>query len=81
MIRFLDYFGITGTGRWYNFWSGSGSDIGELAIVGALLRHVNCHESGCWRLGHHINGTLVCKRHRQYNRESRKETSTNAIRD
>lgn len=65
MLHLLDYFGFTGTGRWYNFWSGFGSDIGELAIVAALYRHVNCSTKGCWRLGHHINGTIVCHKCRK----------------
>lgn len=40
----------------YNFWSGSGSDIGEVTILGGLLaiykRH-NCHTRWCWRFGRH----------------------------
>ena len=38
------------SGRWYGFWSGFGSDIGELGIIGGLvglLRHKNCHVKGC----------------------------------
>ena len=65
MIHFLDFIGLTSTNKMYNFWSGFGSDIGELAIVGALYRHVNCHEKGCWRLGHNVNGTIVCHQHRK----------------
>ena len=45
---------------YYNFWSGSGSDIGELAIAGTLFggfaglyRHHNCHEKRCLRLAKH----------------------------
>jgi len=52
------------SGPWYAFWSGFGSDLGELAIVGAIIRHVNCHQKGCWRLGHHHTGTVSCHRHR-----------------
>jgi hypothetical protein len=54
--------------RAYNFWSGFGSDIGELAIVGGLVsvyRQHNCHTKGCWRLGKHpVDGTpwRVCRR-------------------
>jgi len=56
------------SGRWYGFWSGFGSDIGELAIVGgllALVRKHNCEVHGCWRLGRHATagGHLVCRRH------------------
>lgn len=42
--------------RAYNWWSGSGSDLGELAIIAALVgtaRKWNCHIKGCWRLAHH----------------------------
>lgn len=41
---------------WYNFWSGFGSDVGEVVLIGALvgvIRHHNCHVKGCWRLGAH----------------------------
>ena len=53
----------------YNWWSGAGSDVGELAILGALItgyRHVNCHTKGCFRIGHHpVEGTTykTCRRH------------------
>jgi hypothetical protein len=55
------FFGIGGGGPHYGFWSGAGSDIGELTIVGVLvvgLRHVDCHDKGCWRIGlHKVDGT------------------------
>jgi hypothetical protein len=57
-------FGLSGSGPWYGFWSGIGSDLGELAIVGGIWRLVNCHESGCLRLGHHYRSHIVCRRHR-----------------
>ena len=53
----------------YNFWSGFGSDLGEVAIIGGLLtaaRRWNCEVHGCWRLGRHqVEGTghRVCRRH------------------
>lgn len=57
----------------YNFWSGIGSDVGELAIVGGLLtivlgfwHHHNCHVKGCYRLHWHpdpVTGHPVCKKH------------------
>lgn len=37
----------------YNFWSGFGSDITEVLILGGLItayRKHNCHTQGCWRL-------------------------------
>lgn len=45
-------FGASGTGSHYGVLSGSGSDIGELGIIGGLfllIRKYNCHEKGCWR--------------------------------
>lgn len=42
--------------KWYGFWSGFGSDIGEVVLIGGLItivRHHNCHVSGCWHLGRH----------------------------
>lgn len=54
--------------QWYNFWSGFGSDLGEVAIIGAviqLVRQYNCHHKGCWRLSHHVTakGYKLCKTH------------------
>lgn len=57
------------SGRWYGLWSGFGSDLGELAIIGGLIsivRHHNCHVHRCWRVGRHkVTGTphVVCRRH------------------
>jgi hypothetical protein len=52
----------SGSGRWYLFWSGIGSDLAYLAVFGALWHHLNCHEPGCWRLARHrMNGR--CARH------------------
>jgi hypothetical protein len=52
----------------YNFWSGFGSDIGEIAIIGGLItvvRRHNCEVRGCWRLGRHRTAAAhqVCRRH------------------
>jgi hypothetical protein len=62
----------SGSGYWYMWWSGVGSDLGELAIVGTLIaqyrRHA-CHidhPRRCWRPGRHpVPGTpfKTCKRH------------------
>ena len=55
--------------RAYGFWSGFGSDLGELALIGGVwmgLRKLNCHVKGCWRIGHHsLEGTpyVVCRKH------------------
>jgi len=57
------------SGPYYGFWSGSGSDIGELAMVGglvAIVRKHNCHVDKCWRVGRHpVAGTayVVCRKH------------------
>jgi len=57
------------SGPWYGFWSGFGSDLGEIAIVGGLIsiyRRHNCHVKGCWRIGKYsVEGTgyVVCRHH------------------
>jgi hypothetical protein len=63
------FFGIGGSGPYYGFWSGTGSDIGELTLIGAVivaLRRINCHDKGCWRITTHpIEGTpyKACRKH------------------
>lgn len=53
----------------YNFWSGAGSDISEIALIGAVFagwHRVNCHTKGCWRIGRQrVEGTtfVVCRKH------------------
>ena len=59
---------INEPGPEYGFWSGFGSDIGEVAIVGGLIsvyRRNNCEVHGCWLLGRHQTaaGHHVCRRH------------------
>lgn len=63
---------ITGSddvsGPFYGFWSGFGSDLGEIAIVGGLVtlvRKHTCEVHGCWRLGRHktLGDHMVCRRH------------------
>ena len=56
------------SGGWYLGWSGAGSDLGELAIIGGLagvLRRHNCEIHGCWRLGRHTTAAAhrVCRHH------------------
>lgn len=54
---------------WYTFWSGFGSDLGEVAIIGAIIgayRKHTCHAAGCWRISkHHVEGTpwITCRKH------------------
>lgn len=64
---------VNESGPYYGFWSGFGSDIGEVAIIGAaveIYRKHNCHINGCWRIAHHkvtdkTTGTeyVLCKKH------------------
>lgn len=68
MVRFLLHvLGVDDlSGRWYGWWSGAGSDLGELGIVLAIVRRHNCHVRGCWRIGRHPLAEtewLVCRRH------------------
>ena len=66
----LHFFGLdSGSGPAYLWWSGVGSDVGELALVGAVIggyHRVNCHVRKCWRIGRqHVEGSsfVVCRRH------------------
>lgn len=66
---FLHYTGADDvTGAWYGFWSGFGSDLGEVLLLGglfAMYRHHNCQVKGCWRLGRQVHGThdVLCRKH------------------
>lgn len=66
----LDFFGVIDEGgKGYGFFSGVGSDIGELAIIGGLIsiyRKHTCHIDGCWRIAKHpVEGTpyVACRKH------------------
>lgn len=66
----LHFLGVDSTtDNAYAWWSGPGSDIGELAMLGwlyAFLRKHNCHVHRCWRIGRHpVGGTtwITCRRH------------------
>lgn len=58
----------SGSSRAYSFWSGFGSDIGELTIVAGLIgiyRAHTCHTNRCWRWAKYpVEGTpyKVCRR-------------------
>jgi hypothetical protein len=62
-----------GPDKYYNFWSGFGSDLGEATLISAVgvglytgLRKVNCHTKGCWRIGkHQLDRTpfVLCRHH------------------
>jgi hypothetical protein len=56
------------SGRAYLAWSGAGSDISELLLIGALVtfvRRYNCEVRRCWRLGRHATAAQhhVCRKH------------------
>jgi hypothetical protein len=55
-----------GGGAWYLFWSGIVGDAALLGTLFVLLRRLNCHASGCWRIGvHRVVGTpyVTCHKH------------------
>ena len=79
MEPFLHWLAVhTGTlnepGPYYGFFSGFGSDIGELAIIGGLVslyRKHTCHKDGCWRISRHVvDGSPWCNRHHQAARDA-----------
>jgi hypothetical protein len=45
-------------------WGGFLSCLSEFGIVGALWHGINCHQRGCPRPGHIVNGSRACHRHR-----------------
>lgn len=53
--------------RAYNFWSGFGSDLGEITIVGGLVamyRQHECHQDGCHRVGKFpFEQYKLCRKH------------------
>ena len=66
----LHYLGMdSASGPAYLAWSGWGSDIAEVALLGAVFgawHRVNCHVKGCFRIGRqHVAGTtfVTCRRH------------------
>ena len=44
---------------WYSWWSGAGSDMGELTLVAGMLAlykaHLNCSVTGCPWPGRHVS--------------------------
>ena len=69
-VQWFDYWaGLTDAAdRPYLFWSGIGSDIGEITLLGAIIaayRHKNCNVKGCWRIGHidPEHGHPACRKH------------------
>lgn len=47
------------------FWNGIGNGaLPWLATAALYLRHFNCHQPGCWRLGRvRLEGRGYCHRH------------------
>ena len=66
---FYTYFVHVLSGKGYQFWSGIGSDVGEvtlLSLVAVCWHSHNCHVHRCWRLQWHphpVHGHPVCKHH------------------
>lgn len=60
---------VNESGPYYGFFSGFGSDLGEIALIGGLIaiyRKHNCHVKGCFRIAKHsVEGTpfITCKKH------------------
>jgi hypothetical protein len=59
---------VNEAGPYYGFFSGFGSDLSEIALLGgvlAMVRHRNCEVRRCWRLSRHQTaaGHRVCRRH------------------
>ena len=58
MLHWLShFFGLDNlSGPFYGFWSGIGSDLDAYIRDGIILLFAlkmwNCHEHGCWRVGH-----------------------------
>jgi hypothetical protein len=64
------------TSDYYAAWSSSVPAIftliGLSTIITGLWTHVNCHESGCWRIGKHkVSGTPWCTTHHDHARPHR----------
>src|SRR5712692_2282358 len=76
---------VNEAGPYYGFWSGFGSDIAEVTILGGLIavyKKHNCHQRWCWRMGHHaladpVTGLTynLCRRHHPDHPGSRPLTS------
>jgi hypothetical protein len=84
---FLHYSGSNNpAGPWYGWWSGAGSDLGEIVLFGAILgvfHHHNCMTKGCWRLGKHVEGTpyVACPKHHPAHQGDKRNVSLDVISD
>jgi len=86
MGHWLGYWlGLTNAaGPVYSFWSGFGSDLGELALLGGVIsiaRHGNCHVRGCLRFGKPVAGTpyRACHTHHPDHEGSARNVSLETI--
>jgi hypothetical protein len=54
-------------GNGYQFWSGIGSDIGEITLISAAITwyfHNQCHVEGCRKIGKHpFKQYKLCSKH------------------
>ena len=72
---------VNESGPFYGFWSGFGSDLGELTIVGAIIgtyKHHNCGTKRCWRIGKTpVEGTpyKTCHKHSTVEHHKRLHTT------
>jgi hypothetical protein len=59
-----DFIGLGGTGPWFNFWQGFGSDLSMFGAVAVFCARHNCSVKRCWRFGKvDVQGVCVCWRH------------------
>ena len=77
--------GIGGSGPYYGFWSGFGSDLGEATLIAGALtvwRHHSCHVRGCARLGRQVEGTpyLACPKHHPAHKGQRRGVTLETLR-
>src|SRR5205085_8416328 len=68
--------------RGYQFWSGIGSDVGEVTLLGVAVvwwRTHNCHVHRCWHISWHphpVHGHPVCRKHYPNHKQIGLEEST-----
>lgn len=72
------------SGPYYGFFSGFGSDLGEVTLVAGLFaffRHSNCHVKGCLRFGKPVEGTpyRACHKHHPAHEGEKRNVSIETI--
>lgn len=75
---------VNEAGPYYGFFSGFGSDVGEVTLffgIAAAYRHHNCHVKGCLFLGKPVTGTpyVACPKHHPHHRGDARGVSTDVI--